>query len=322
MDNKLKKTILLGVCSTVICSFIVSGCSADLANGKIDTLSQEDKNEKKGTVEIDNTIVESEAIENLVKNFGDNLKMVSLLAPEDILRESMEEYYGEFISDSLLEKWISEPSKALGRFTSSPWPDRIDIINMEKVSESEYRVEGEVVEVTSAEADNDESSLKYNVTLIVKSEDNGWIIDDVIMEELDNEGTVIYRNEEYGFDFNLPGTWKGYTIVEDKWEGNPLADSVDKTVLSGPMIRIRHPQWTEDRKRQDIPIIIFTIDQWESLQNEEFSVGAAPIAPRELGRNSEYVFALPARYNYEFLEGYEEVETIMENSPLKPIEQQ
>ena len=44
--------------------------------------------------------------------------------------------------------------------------------------------------------------------------------------------------------------------------------------------------------------MIFTIDQWNSIQKSELSVNEAPIPPKELGRNDEYVFALPARYNY------------------------
>jgi len=329
MKNKnLKKSLLLGMCSTLTLSFVLTGCSGtDKINAAADSVLKEEMNKTKNdTIDINEDAGVIEVIENLVKNFGANLKMVSLLAPEDILRESMEEYYGEFISESLMEKWISEPTKALGRFTSSPWPERIDIVDIEKVSDSEYKVEGEVVEVTSA--DNNESSLKYNVTLIVKSEDNNWVIDDVIMDENENdsdnenenESAAVYKNDKYGFEFNLPDTWKGYSIVEDKWEGNPLKDSVNKDILSGPVIKIRHPKWTEAKQRQDIPIMIFTVEQWETLQKGEFSVGAAPILPKELGKNSEYVFTLPARYNYEFLEGYEEVESILENNPLKPIE--
>ncbi|HWQ71164.1 MAG TPA: hypothetical protein VN370_02480 [Desulfitobacteriaceae bacterium] len=40
--------------------------------------------------------------------------------------------------------------------------------------------------------------------------------------------------------------------------------------------------------------MIFTLAQWNTVQGEELSVGAAPIAPSELGKNSKYVFALPA----------------------------
>jgi hypothetical protein len=71
--------------------------------------------------------------------------------------------------------------------------------------------------------------------------------------------------------------------------------------------------------RQDIPIMIFTIEQWNMLQEDKFHIGAAPVGPSEFGRNNKYVFALPARYNYAFLKGYEEVEKILKENPLKPF---
>ena len=66
--------------------------------------------------------------------------------------------------------------------------------------------------------------------------------------------------------------------------------------------------------------MIFTLDQWESLEKEEFHIGAAPMGPKELAHNSKYVFALPARYNYAFPKGYEEVEKILEGNPLQANE--
>jgi hypothetical protein len=65
--------------------------------------------------------------------------------------------------------------------------------------------------------------------------------------------------------------------------------------------------------------MIFTLAQWNALGQEKFHIGAAPFGPRELGRNRDYVFALPARYNFAFLEGFEEVETILSNNPLTPL---
>jgi len=53
------------------------------------------------------------------------------------------------------------------------------------------------------------------------------------------------------------------------------------------------------------------------IQKEKIHIGAAPIGPSELGRNKIYVFALPARYNFGFLNGYEEVECILKNNPLE-----
>ena len=53
--------------------------------------------------------------------------------------------------------------------------------------------------------------------------------------------------------------------------------------------------------------MVFTIEQWDQIQRGEWHIGAAPISPLDLGHNSRYVFALPARYNYAFPEGWEEV---------------
>jgi len=127
---------------------------------------------------------------------------------------------------------------------------------------------------------------------------------------------IVYRNPQYGFSFTLPASWKGYSIIADTWEGLPIG--VDQVVATGPMLSIRHPLWTSENKRQDIPIMIFTLDQWNSLKEGKFHIGAAPIEPSELGRNNAYVFALPARYNYAFPAGYEEVEQILNNKPLQP----
>ena len=127
-----------------------------------------------------------------------------------------------------------------------------------------------------------------------------------------------YRNTQYGFSFTLPTSWKGYLIVTSKWEGYISGGSQgDVTTEEGPMISIRHPQWTSQNPRQDIPIMVFTVNQWNSLQQDKFHIGAAPFNPSELGRNTKYIFALPARYNYEFPTGYEEVEKILQDKPLQ-----
>jgi hypothetical protein len=65
---------------------------------------------------------------------------------------------------------------------------------------------------------------------------------------------------------------------------------------------------------------VFTLSQWDELQQDKFHIGAAPIGPGELGRNSKYVFALPARYNFAFPEGYEEVDQLLQTNPLHPDE--
>ena len=84
-------------------------------------------------------------------------------------------------------------------------------------------------------------------------------------------------------------------------------------------ILIGHTKWTVENSRQDIPIMIFTIVQWNKLAKEEFAVSAAPIGLKELGRNAQYVFALPACYNVAFQTGWEEVEEIMKFNTIKAI---
>jgi hypothetical protein len=130
--------------------------------------------------------------------------------------------------------------------------------------------------------------------------------------------SITFKNTYYGFSFNLPSTWKNYYAVNTKWLGYS-ANSVH-AVTSGPVISLRHPLWTATKPRQDIPIMIFTSHQWNALTKENFHIGAAPIPPSELGHNSTYVFALPARYNYAFLPGYTEVAKILASKPLKTFE--
>lgn len=130
-------------------------------------------------------------------------------------------------------------------------------------------------------------------------------------------GTVSYSDKIYGFSFSLPQDWRGFTIVNSMWEGSSITGDTSKITQTGPIISLRNPKWTSKVPMQDIPIMIFTISQWNSLQKGEFHIGAAPINPSELGRNNKYVFALPARYNFAFLPGYEEVETILKGKPLK-----
>src|SRR5690606_2906721 len=69
-----------------------------------------------------------------------------------------------------------------------------------------------------------------------------------------------------------------------------------------------------------IPIMVFTLQQWEDLHAGRFAVGAAPVPPTELARNNAFVLALPARYNYQFPEDHEEVEAILSGAPLEAID--
>jgi len=264
-------------------------------------------------------------IKTLVEDFGKVLINVSLLGPSDLLEQDMKKYYGPFLSEELISQWIKEPSNALGRLTSSPWPDHIEIIDIKKINADKYEVSCNVVEITSVEMEQGGYADKYSVVFTVERIDDNWLITEVIKEtasvsettSTQNQQQIEYTNIQYGFIFLLPISWTGYSIIITEWEGNSAGSDI--VIEKGPIISIRNPKWTQENPYQDIPIMVFTTIQWDSLQQEKFHIGAAPIGPSELGHNSKYVFALPARYNYSYPAGVEEVEKILEGNPLKPL---
>jgi hypothetical protein len=128
---------------------------------------------------------------------------------------------------------------------------------------------------------------------------------------------LVYRNTQYGFCFRLPADWKGYTLIWEKWEGSPLDNTTTRKPIEGPNLRIRHPKWTQDDPHEDIPIMIFTVAQWELAETDEYSFSAAPIGPGEIARNSRYVFALPARWSFDEATGVQEVVQLIQQHSLQ-----
>ena len=126
---------------------------------------------------------------------------------------------------------------------------------------------------------------------------------------------VIYTNNRYGFRFYLPSSWKGYSIIESEWDGSAQSEGIHDE--GGPHIVIRHPLWTEDNPREDIPIMVFTHKQWREVDRGNIIVSPAPIGPCPIGANKRYVFALPPRYNYDLADGWEEVVKILQRRPLR-----
>ena len=129
--------------------------------------------------------------------------------------------------------------------------------------------------------------------------------------------SIIYTNTEYGFNFTLPANWQGYSIVKDTWNGTALTGT---STQSGPKLSIRNPKWTISAPYEDLPILVFSISQWNSYSAEDFSVSAAPIKARELARNNMYVFALPPRWDFDYSLGYEEAESVIASNPLETFD--
>jgi hypothetical protein len=133
------------------------------------------------------------------------------------------------------------------------------------------------------------------------------------------QNKVEYVNDQYGFSVALLDSWTGYSVVTSTWNGDTTSANgqVQVSTVQGPMISLRNPLWTGQKPYQDIPVMIFTTSQWNDMQQDKFHIGAAPINPSELGSNTSYVFALPARYNFAYPEGWQEADQIIQSMPLK-----
>lgn len=116
---------------------------------------------------------EERAVRRQVDRFGNRLKGVSLLAPSSILTKEMTQEYERFLSPELLAEWIADPSKAIGRETSSPWPDRIEVSSVNKQNDTMYVIEAQVIEVTET---TDEPVAVYSVIMSLELINEEWLI--------------------------------------------------------------------------------------------------------------------------------------------------
>lgn len=89
------------------------------------------------------------AVRGVIEQFGQRLRNVSLLGPRHVLEASIRREYGPYATDALLAAWLKDPSKAPGRLTSSPWPERIEIREIRRAAPDRYVVSGEIVESSS-----------------------------------------------------------------------------------------------------------------------------------------------------------------------------
>ena len=122
-------------------------------------------------------------VESLVEEFGKKLQNVYLTSPESQLRKDVEENYRDFLSPTLLALWLENPSQRLGRFTSSPWPDRIEIESIEKIDNSKYQVKGEIIEITSIEMVEGGVAASRDIELTVEKINGKWLISEIIVGE-------------------------------------------------------------------------------------------------------------------------------------------
>jgi hypothetical protein len=123
-----------------------------------------------------------------------------------------------------------------------------------------------------------------------------------------------YHNAQYGFTFFLPASWKGYSVLTQQWEGETYSREKDTEVVlaRGPIIVLRNPQWKMNNLYQDIPIYVFTRQQWDDIHLGKYNAVGAGGVIYELWHDDKYVFGMHSRYNSgDSVNGWKEAQDIV-----------
>lgn len=116
-----------------------------------------------------------------------------------------------------------------------------------------------------------------------------------------------YTNESYGFKMTMPDSWKGFTMIEDVWNGWPVGgDAKLGEEYQGPKLIFRNDKWKPLEVWQDIPILVFTKDVWALVMKGDVMASSSPILPEKIGENSNFIFATPPRWTLNNDPGAEE----------------
>jgi len=135
-------------------------------------------------------------VETFVTNFGQTLKNVSLLSPT--AAEDIEINYKDFLDQLLLTQWQADPLSALGRLTSSPWPDSIEVSNVSQLGSDTYKVDGKIIDMTSTGM-----AGSRPVQIKVTKSDEQWTITEILIISPE-EGLVWREYSGDGINFQYP----------------------------------------------------------------------------------------------------------------------
>jgi hypothetical protein len=135
------------------------------------------------------------------------------------------------------------------------------------------------------------------------------------------DSPLTYHDATYGLEFSLPGDWRGYSVLSQQWEAQKYNQDRDAAVFvgRGPIIVLRHPLWRVDDRYQDIPILVFTREQWDADRKGDLTIFAGGIES-EICHNTRYVFATNSRFNADdsVKQSREAGETVARNATAAP----
>jgi hypothetical protein len=119
---------------------------------------------------------------SIVERFGKQMQQISVLAPPDAVRAELPKAYGSLLSPELLATWQAHPDRIIGREGSSPWPDRIEVKQIDCATNSACHVTGDVDYVTSNEVAHGGVFMRRAIAMELTNTPHGWRIAAVHLE--------------------------------------------------------------------------------------------------------------------------------------------
>ena len=100
--------------------------------------------------------------------------------------QAVDSYLRRLITDRLYQAFVQDPSTIPGRPAEGPWPDRIQIDSVKKLSSTSYTVVGKVKLMTSAQTATGGVAGQSPIilTLMLNKVDGNWLIDAVTQSSL------------------------------------------------------------------------------------------------------------------------------------------
>jgi hypothetical protein len=92
--------------------------------------------------------------------------------------DDIEQNYGDFVSDDLLNRWKTEPFSAPGREASSPWPDSIVVEEIHQQNQNAYEVSGKIINMTSS---GEVPSRSFEALVLRIGENKTWLISNFVL---------------------------------------------------------------------------------------------------------------------------------------------
>ncbi|MHB1376406.1 MAG: hypothetical protein ACYCXB_03170 [Candidatus Humimicrobiaceae bacterium] len=165
----------------------------------------------------------------------------------------------------MISKWIKDPLAALGRLTSSPWPDHIEITDIKKINADKYEIFGNIVEITSVEAEKGGYSNKFGINLTAERLDNNWLITEAIKDNNTSNGedanqTAIMKD----FDELLIGKVRSHQVILF------IDQNIYKMSSHNADIMLEKLEYIQKNDKQFYTDLLFE-DDWQTKLNNIFN---------------------------------------------------